>query len=79
MNTAVIKFNTLTDSVRTAAEYHYLWLVAYRALIFVKVIGRVVVCGVFCTAYMNAFPSLLNSEADTCISYLFFGYFEKRA
>ena len=68
MNAAVVEFDTLTYSVRAAAEDHYLRSVAYRALVFIEVICRIVVCSVFCTAYVNALPCFLYAEADACVS-----------
>ena len=71
MNAAVVEFDTLTYSVGTAAENHYLGLVADRAFILVKMIGGVVVSRIIRTAYMNAFPRFLYAKADTGISDLF--------
>ena len=77
MNAAVVKFDTLTYSVGTAAENHYLGLVADRAFILVKMIGGVVVSRIVRTAYMNAFPRFLYAEADTGISDFFLGNLKK--
>ena len=65
MNTAVVKFDTLTDTVGTAAKDHDLrFVLGYRILIFC-VVGGVIVSTVFCTAYMNAFPGFRKTKAQT--------------
>ena len=55
MYTAVVKFDTLTDTVWSAAQNHnFLFLIAYRTFIFYMVSG-IIVSTVFCSAYMYTF------------------------
>ena len=71
MYAAVVKLDTLTDSVRAAAENHNLWLIfIYRIAVRCIVCG-VVVSTVLCSAYVYAFPCLSNSELDSFISDIF--------
>ena len=80
MNAAVIEFDTLSDSVRTAAENHDLRLVSINGtLVLVKMICGVIVSSVFGSAYVNALPCFLDAEADTSVSYFFFCNFKERA
>ena len=72
MYAAVVKFDTLSDSVWTAAEDHNLRFVCgYR--VFVRcVVGGVIVSAVLCAAYVDTFPGFLHTERDTVIADIFF-------
>ena len=62
MDTAVVEFNSLPDPVWSAAQNHDLGPVrVYRIFIF-RIISRVIVGAVFCTADMNAFPGFCYAE-----------------
>ena len=63
MNTAVVKFNTLANAVRTAAQNHDLTIVRRRGIIR-RIVGWIVVSAVLRTAYVNAFPSFGNTKAQ---------------
>ena len=68
MYTAVVKFDTLSDTVWTAAKDHDLrFICIYRILIF-SVVSRVVVSAVFGTTYVYAFPCFCHAELDSLIS-----------
>ena len=72
MYTAIVKFDTLTDTVRTAAEDHDLILViADRTFVF-AVIGGVIVSIIFRSAYMNTFPRFFHALCDSRIADVFF-------
>ena len=79
MYTAIIKLNSLSDAVRSAAEDHDLRLVIiYRILIF-GIVGGVVICAVLGTAYMNALPCLFHAETDSLVPDVFFRNFQNLA
>ena len=76
MYTAIVKFDTLTDTVWTAAEDHDLILViADRTFVF-AVIGGVIVSIIFRSAYMNTFPRFLHTLCDSRITDVFFRNFQ---
>ena len=60
MNTTVVKFDTLADTVRTSSENHNLLIVAAWTFIFNMVAG-VIISRIFGAAYMNAFPAFHDS------------------
>ena len=79
MNTAVVKFDTLTDTVGTAAKDHDLrFVLGYRILILC-VVGGIIVSAVFCTAYMNAFPGFRKTKAQSFAANLILGHFKDLA
>ena len=69
---AVVEFDTLSDTVRTAAQNHDLRLVGIHRILVCCVIGGVVVSTVLGTAYMNTFPGFFYTERDTMFSDLSF-------
>ena len=74
MYAAVIEFDTLTDSVRTAAEDHYLlFAVIYRAFVLDMIAG-VIVCGILSRTYMNTFPAFHNAKLCSACPNCFLGY-----
>ena len=70
MYAAVVKLNTLTDTVRTAAKNHDLLVVAARTLILDMVAGEVV-CGIRCATYVYALPAFYDTLFGSCIADLF--------
>lgn len=68
MYATVVKLDTLTDSVRTSAEDHNLWLVLIYRIAVRCIVCGVVVSTVLCSTYVYAFPCLSNSELDSLIS-----------
>ncbi len=75
MYTAVVKFDTLTDTVWSTAKDHDLFLVRYRRLVFC-IVRRIIIRTVFCTAYANRFPALGNTKSRSCLADLFFCHFK---
>ena len=74
MYAAIIEFDTLTDSVRTAAEDHYLlFAVVYRAFVLDMIAG-VIVCGILSRTYMNTFPAFHNAKLCSACPNCFLGY-----
>ena len=63
MNTAVVKLDALTDSIRTATQDHDLLPVGYRILIL-RIIGGIIVSAVLCSADMNAFPCFFHTKSN---------------
>ena len=68
MYAAVVKFDTLSDSVRTSAEDHDLRLVFFHRIVVRCIICRVVISTVLRTAYVYAVPCFLDAELDALIS-----------
>ena len=79
MYAAVVKFDTLSDSVRTAAEDHDLVLIVTCFALILDMIRRIVISTAFGSAYVNTFPCLFDAVADTCIADFFFGHFQDLA
>ena len=68
MYTAVVKLDTLTDSVWSAAKDHNLrFILGYRIPV-PCIVSRVIISTILCTADMNAFPGLFNPQADSVIA-----------
>ncbi len=61
MDATIIKFNALTYTVRTAAKHQHLAPFA-RSHLVRRVIGRIVVGGIFDAAYRNGRPSFHHAE-----------------
>ena len=40
-------------------------------------IGRIIICSILCSGYVNAFPSFLNAVLITCAADKIFGYVEE--
>ena len=78
MYAAVVELDTLSDTVRAAAENHDLLVFAAGALIL-NVVAGVVVCRILCSAYMNALPAFLDSGLCPGVSDLLFGNLQKLA
>ena len=76
---AVVKLNTLTDSVRSAAKYHDLRLVAYGAGVLDVMVGGVIIRRILGAAYMDTLPRLADSVAKACIADLLLGNAEDLA
>ena len=72
MYAAVVKFDALTNSVRTAAENHNLLVARYRVLVL-TVVGGVVVGAVLCSGYMYALPGLIYAKTDASVSDIILG------
>ena len=72
MYAAVVKFDTLSDSVRTAAEDHDLVLIVTCFALILDMIRRIVISIVFGSAYVNTFPGLLNAKFDSLIADVLF-------
>ena len=75
MYTAVVKFDTLSDTVWSAAENHDLFLVRYGRFIFC-IVRRIVICTIFCTTYTNRLPALCDTKSGSCLANLFFCHIE---
>ena len=69
MNTAVVKFDALSDAVRAASQDHYLELVGIDMIAVRRVVSGIVVCAVLRPADMYAFPRLFHTEGDPAFSY----------
>ena len=76
---AVVKFDTLSDSVRTATEDHDLRLVFFHRIVVRCIVCRVVVCTVLRTAYVYAVPCFFDAELDALISDIVFRNLEDLA
>ena len=76
MYTAIVKFNTLTDTVRTAAKDHDLVLIVTYRTFILAMIRRVIVSIVFCSAYMYTFPCFFHTFGDSCVTDIFFRNFQ---
>ena len=77
VNTAVVKFNTLSDPVRTAAQDHDFSSAGYRGFIL-PVVGGVIVCGrFFYTAYRNCIPALVHAQGFSSLEQLPFVNIQK--
>ena len=72
MDTAVIKFDTLADSVRAAAQDHNLLFVCVYRIFIRCVVGGVIISVVFRTAYVNPFPSLFHTQFDAMAADILF-------
>ena len=72
MYTAVVKFDTLADPVRTAAEDHDFRLIFINRIIIRGVICRIVISAVFRTAHVNTVPGFLDTELDPSVPDVFF-------
>ena len=79
MYTAIIEFNSLSDSVWTATENHNFLLLSADWILVFSIICWVVVCAVFCSAYMNTFPFFFHSDCKTSSSYFVFIDFQNLA
>ena len=71
MHAAVVKLNTLTDPVGTAAQDHDLRFFVRNRVFVGCIISGIVICAVLGTAYVNTFPGLFHSQADPFIADLF--------
>ena len=76
MDTAVIKFNSLADSIWAAAEDHNFWLVRRDRIFVWRVVGRIVISVVFRAADMDAFPRFADTEGNPFVSDVFFWDFQ---
>ena len=75
MYATVVKFDTLTDSVRATAKNHDLLLIRYGRMIRCVVCG-IVVSLVLCTTYVYRLPSLADTIGKSCFSDVGFLYFQ---
>ncbi len=71
MDTAIVKFNALTNTVGAAPEDHDFLLAAYRALVF-GAVGGIIVGAVGGAADMDGFPGLFNPQGQTVMAHRFF-------
>ena len=76
MYAAVVKFDTLTDTVGTSAKDHDLLLVGSDGVIIRCIVGRIEVGTVFGAADMYVVPCLDNTQCFSFISDIIFGYAE---
>ena len=79
MNTAVVKLDTLTDSVRTSAEDHDLRLVAGYRILVRCIVSRVIISAVRCSTHVNAFPCFLYAEGNSAVPDIIFRNFQNLA
>ena len=79
MYAAVVKFNTLPDSVGAAAQNHNLGLFCADGVFVLCIIGGVVIRLILCAADMNGLPSLLQTQRDALVSDFCFIDFQKLA
>ena len=67
-----IEFNSLSDSVRAAAEDHNLWLFGADGIFILSVVGGIVVGAVFGAAYVHAFPCFLHAKCQAAVADIVF-------
>ena len=79
VNTAVVKFDTLTDTVRTAAQNHDLFLIITGFCMIRRIVSGVVISAVFGTAYMHAFPCFFHAIGNSGFTHSVFRYFQQLA
>ena len=76
MYTAVVEFDTLSDTVWTASKDHDLRLFS-RNRIFVRcIVSRIIVGAVLRTAYVNAFPCFFHTQGNSPVSNIIFRDFQ---
>ena len=79
MYAAVVEFDTLTDSVRAAAQNHYLRLALIRRGLIGSIVGAVIICTLLRSGYMYAFPGFGHADGLSGVSDIVFGYTEDLA
>ena len=63
MAAAVVEFDSLSDSVRTTAQNHNLFLVVCsHGSVFFCIIGGIVIAGIFNTAYRHPKPGFFYAQ-----------------
>ena len=62
MDTAVVKLNSLSNTVRPAAQNHNLRLICIDCALILHMITGVIVRRILCGAYMHALPCLCDSR-----------------
>ena len=76
MNTAIVKFDTLADTIGPAAKNHNLAFIA--DLNFIRsIISGEVVGGIFDAAYRDGLTGLNHIKGDTSFPDFFFGSIEE--
>ena len=76
MTAAVVKLNSLTNSVRTAAQNHNLLFVVWCFRSICTVICWIIIISIFHAAYRNSKPGFLNSKRITAVTDCFFRNFK---
>ena len=72
MYTAIIKFNTLTDTVWSSAKDHDLWFFCGDRVLIQRIVRGIIISSVFGSADMYAFPCFFHTEGNTPITDFFF-------
>ena len=67
MHAAVVKLNSLSDSVGAAAEDHNLWFFSADGVFILRVVCGIVVGAVFGAAYVHAFPGLFYADLNPAV------------
>ncbi len=70
MNTTIIKFNSLADTVRSAAKNHNFRFSVPNLILIRRIVGRIIVSTVLCSAYMDALPGFFYPKLQTAIAYI---------
>ena len=68
MDAAVIKLNSLPDPVGAAAQDHNLGPVRIDSAVIRRIVGRIIVSIVLCSAYMNTLPRLCYAYGNTALT-----------
>ena len=68
MYAAIVKLNTLSDSVRAAAQNHNLRFIIMHRVLIRRIIGGVEIGTVFGAADMNPFPGFLHAKCKPSAS-----------
>src|SRR5699024_617084 len=79
MHAAVVKLDTLSDAVRTAAQNHDLRLIGAHRIFIRGVVGGVVVSAVRRSAHMYALPGFGDAESESAGTDCGFGNLQKLA
>ena len=79
MNTTVIKFDALSDTVGAAAKDHDLGVIGMDRVFVWGIVSGIVISTVRGTADMNSFPGFLYSQLDAMIADRVFWNFQKLA
>ena len=79
MYTAIVELDTLTDTVRTAAQDHYLGLVGGNGVLVLPIVGGIIICAVLGAAYVNTLPVFFYAKRNTLLANLILGNLQQLA
>ena len=71
MYTAIVKLDTLTNSVWTATEDHNLRFCLRHRILVLGIVSGIIIRAVFCSTDMDTFPCFFNPKADSVITDFF--------